>query len=181
MAASGLHSNGYSLARHVAFNLAGLDVHDHIAEFGRTLGEELLEPTKIYSLDVLSLIKNVEVHSVSHITGGGLSANIARVMPTHLALDVQRATWRPHEIFHFIMARGNVAQAEAERTFNMGMGMLAFVKAEDADQAIAHLASRGVTAWSCGVVRERAAGEFGDSSAKGGNGGAVTLVGNYAN
>ena len=181
MASSGLHSNGYSLARHVAFNVAGLDVHDHIAELGRTLGEELLEPTKIYSLDVLGLINAVEVHSVSHITGGGLSANIARVMPKHLALDVQRDTWTPQPIFNFIIERGNVAQAEAERTFNMGMGMLAFVSPAHADAAIAYLAGRGIHAWACGTVRQRAENEMGDSAAKGGNGGAVTLVGNYAN
>ena len=176
---SGLHSNGYSLARHVAFNVAKLDVHDHVAEFGRTLGEELLEPTRIYSLDLLSLINAVDVHSISHITGGGIAANVARVMPVHSALDFDRSTWKPQPIFDFIMQRGNVALAEAERTFNMGIGMLAFVSAASADNAIAHLKARGLEAWSVGVVRARADNEHGDAEAKGGNGGAVTLVGSH--
>ena len=177
---SGLHSNGYSLARHVAFNIAGLDVHDHVAEFGRTLGEELLEPTRIYAKDILNLIKAVEVHSISHITGGGIAANVARVMPADLALDLDRSTWTPQPIFAWLQARGNIEQIEAEKTFNMGIGMLAFVPARAAQIAITALQASGLKAWVCGEVRSRGANETGDAQAKGGNGGAVTLVGNYA-
>jgi phosphoribosylformylglycinamidine cyclo-ligase len=177
---SGLHSNGYSLARHVAFNVAGLDVHDNIAEFGRTLGEELLEPTRIYAKDILNLIKAVEVHSISHITGGGIAANVARVMPAELALDLDRSTWTPQAIFAWLQARGNIEQIEAEKTFNMGIGMLAFVPASAAQIAITALQASGLKAWVCGEVRSRGANETGDAQAKGGNGGAVTLVGNYA-
>jgi phosphoribosylformylglycinamidine cyclo-ligase len=176
---SGLHSNGYSLARHVAFDIAGLDVHDHISEFGRTLGEELLEPTKIYTKDILNLTGAIEVHSISHITGGGIAANVARVMPSDLALDLDRATWTPQAIFSWLQARGNISQAEAEKTFNMGIGMLIFVPASIAQLAITSLQASGQRAWVCGEVRERGANEQGDAKAKGGNGGAVTLVSNY--
>lgn len=178
---SGLHSNGYSLARHIAFNIAKLDVHDTVAEFGRTLGEELLEPTRIYSKDLLALIGSVEVHSISHITGGGIAANVARVMPDNLALDLERNTWSPQPIFQFMQQQGNLAGVEAEKTFNMGIGMLAFVSPTHADKAIELLNSRGLKAWSVGVTRERTATDISDSPAKGGNGGVVKLVGNYQN
>ncbi len=176
---SGLHSNGYSLARHVAFNVAGLDVHDHVAEFGRSLGEELLEPTQIYAKDILNLIGAIPVHSISHITGGGIAANVARVIPGYLALDLDRSTWTPQAIFAWLQARGNIEQSEAEKTFNMGIGMLAFVPESAAQLAITSLQASGLSAWACGSVRSRNAGETGDAVAKGGNGGAVTLVGNY--
>ena len=176
---SGLHSNGYSLARHVAFNVAGLDVHEHVAEFDRTLGEELLEPTQIYAKDMLNLIKSVDVHSMSHITGGGISANVARVMPSGLALDLDRSTWSPQVIFNWLISQGNIAQLDAEKTFNMGIGMLAFVPAGQAQLAITAIQAAGLKAWECGVVRKRNENELGDAAAKGGNGGAVTLVGNY--
>ena len=176
---SGLHSNGFSLARHVAFNVASLDVHDHVSEFGRTLGEELLEPTKIYAKDILNLIGAIEVHSISHITGGGIAANVARVLPSDLAIDLDRSTWTPQAIFSWLQARGNISQAEAEKTFNMGIGMLVFVPASIAQLAITSLQASGQSAWACGEVRERRANEQGDAKAKGGNGGAVTLVSNY--
>jgi phosphoribosylformylglycinamidine cyclo-ligase len=176
---SGLHSNGYSLARHVAFNVAGLDVHEHVAEFGRTLGEELLEPTQIYAKDILNLIGAIPVHSISHITGGGIAANVARVMPSNLALDLDRSTWTPQEIFTWLQSRGNIEQIEAEKTFNMGIGMLALVPESAVQLAITSLQASGLSAWVCGSVRNRNADETGDAVAKGGNGGAVTLVGNY--
>ena len=181
LASSGLHSNGYSLARHVMFNVAGHGLEDHVAEFGRTVGEELLEPTRIYSQDILALISQTEVHSVSHITGGGIAANVARVMPEHLALDLERSTWQPQSIFSYLQTRGNIAGFEAEKTFNMGIGMLAFVAPGDEQAAITLLAARGITAWNCGIVRAKRDGETGDASAKGGKGGAVTLVGDYRN
>jgi phosphoribosylformylglycinamidine cyclo-ligase len=176
---SGLHSNGYSLARHVAFNIEKLDVHDHISEFSRALGEELLEPTKIYAKDILNLISAIEVHSISHITGGGIAANVARVMPANLALELDRSTWTPQAIFSWLQTRGNISQAEAEKTFNMGIGMLVFVPASIAQLAITSLQASGQSAWVCGQVRKRGSDEQGDAKAKGGNGGAVTLVSNY--
>lgn len=173
---SGLHSNGYSLARHVAFALCGHDVTDYVDDFGRTIGEELLEPTRIYSKDMLTLIDSVEVHALSHITGGGIASNVARVMPTWSALDIDRSTWIPQPIFQYLTSRGNITQAESEKTLNMGIGMVAFVQAADAGQAIHLLEQRGLTAWKIGEVRNRQEGELGDAPAKGGNGGSVNLV-----
>jgi phosphoribosylformylglycinamidine cyclo-ligase len=163
----------------VAFNIAGLDVHNHVSELGRTLGEELLEPTKIYAKDILNLISAIEVHSISHITGGGIAANVARVLPSDLALDLDRSTWTPQAIFSWLQARGNISQAEEEKTFNMGIGMLVFVPASVAQLAITSLQASGQSAWVCGQVRKRGANEQGDAKAKGGNGGAVILVSNY--
>lgn len=176
---SGLHSNGYSLARHIAFNVAQVDVTKNISDFGRTLGEELLEPTRVYAKDLLSFIKSVEVHAISHITGGGISANVARVMPKNLALDLDRSSWAPQPIFNWLIKNGNLELLDAEKTFNMGIGMLAFVPAGQAQLAITSLKSLGIKAWECGIVRKRNENEFGDAVAKGGNGGAVSLVGNY--
>lgn len=176
---SGLHSNGYSLARRVSFDVLGMDVHDHVAEFGRTLGEELLEPTRIYAKDLLEMYQVHDVHAVSHITGGGLAANIARVLPEWAALDIDRATWVPHPIFDFLMRGGDIERAEAERTFNMGVGMIAVVAAGDAAGAVTDLRARGLSAWPAGVVRDCRTDEVGDAPAKGGRGGVVTLVGNY--
>lgn len=147
MASSGLHSNGYSLVRHVLFDRAGMSLDQEIAELGRTLGEELLEPTKIYSLDCLALTRTAEVHAYSHITGGGLAANLARVIPDHLHATVDRSTWAPGAIFDLVGKAGQVEQLELEKTLNMGVGMMAVVPAESVDVALTALADRGVDAW----------------------------------
>ncbi len=179
MAASGLHSNGYSLARYVLLGDAGPGLDAHVDELGRTVGEELLVPTRIYAKDCLALAATGTVHAFSHVTGGGLAANIARVLPADLAADIDRATWTPPAVFGLIGALGSVPQAELERTFNMGIGMVAVLPADDADAALALLDERGVPAWACGRVRTRRDGEVGDAEAKGGQGGAVTVTGNH--
>jgi phosphoribosylformylglycinamidine cyclo-ligase len=184
MASTGLHSNGYSLARHVLLSTAGLALDSHVDVLGRTLGEELLEPTRIYALDCLDLTRagraaGVDVHAFGHVTGGGLAANLARVLPPGLALDVDRSTWTPQPIFGLVGELGRVSSGELERTFNQGVGMVAVTSAGSADAAIARLAARGLTAWVCGSVRERREGEVGDAEAKGGAGGAVTLTGRH--
>ena len=180
MGSSGLHSNGYSLARLVLLGEGGPGLFAHRDELGRTVGEELLEPTRIYARDCLALAAAVDVHAISHVTGGGLSANLARVLPTQVAVDVDRSTWAPQPVFTLIGDLGNVATADLERTFNMGIGMIAIVSQADADAAVALLHARGVAAWACGVVRERRDGESGDAEAKGGAGGAVSLVAEHA-
>ena len=106
----------------------------HVDELGRSLGEELLEPTRIYARDCLALIEAVEVHAFSHITGGGLANNLARVLPGHLAATVDRASWSPAPIFGLVGGVGGVARDELERTLNMGVGMVAVVAAQDADR-----------------------------------------------
>jgi phosphoribosylformylglycinamidine cyclo-ligase len=153
MASSGLHSNGYSLARHVFLRLAGWGVHRHVDELGRTLGEELLEPTRIYSLDCLALLRaGLDVHGFSHVTGGGLAANLARVLPAHLDARVDRSTWSPGAVFRLVGELGGVAESELERTFNMGVGMVALVSRDDAERARKLLTERGVQTWVLGDV-----------------------------
>ena len=170
MASSGLHSNGYSLVRHVLLNQAGLALDAHIEELGRTLGEELLEPTKIYSLDCLALMRTTEVHAFSHITGGGLAANLARVIPDGLHAIVDRSTWTPAPIFDLVGRTGSVERLELEKTLNMGVGMIAIVPQESVDVALTTLADRGVDAWVAGEITDR--GEHTTGAA---------LIGDYAN
>lgn len=185
MAASGLHSNGYSLARHVllgeAGQRAGLKLEREVAELGRSLGDELLEPTRIYSLDVLALADEfgADLHSVSHITGGGIAANIARVLPEHVTAEIERGSWPRLPIFDLIQQVGEVASHDMERTFNLGLGMVAIVSAQAADRVVHSLNQRGVAASVIGVVRKRTAGEVGDAAPKGGRGGAAKLCGDW--
>lgn len=152
MAASGLHSNGYSLVRHVFLAQVGWELDRDVPEFGRTLGEELLEPTRIYSLDCLDLARRTEVHAFSHVTGGGLAANLARVLPARLDARLDRATWAPPAVFSLVGEVGKVARPELEKTLNMGVGMVAVVAADAADAALAVLAERGVPAWVLGGI-----------------------------
>ncbi len=152
MAASGLHSNGYSLVRHVLLERAGWALDRDIAELGRSLGDELLEPTRIYARDCLALIDAADVHAFSHITGGGLANNLARVLPRHLSATVDRATWSPPPIFGIVAEVGDVARDDLEATLNMGVGMVAVVAASDADRTVTLLADRGVPSWIAGGV-----------------------------
>ncbi len=155
MASSGLHSNGYSLVRHVLLSSAGAgwSLDREVPELGRPLVDELLEPTRIYALDALALIGAVEVHAMSHVTGGGLAANLARVLPAHLSADVDRTTWTPQPVFGVVQEVGGIAEAELERTLNRGVGMVAVVPARSADAAVALLTGRGLPAWVAGEVR----------------------------
>ncbi|SEG25106.1 phosphoribosylformylglycinamidine cyclo-ligase [Actinacidiphila yanglinensis] len=152
---SGLHSNGYSLVRHVLFDRAGWALDRNVPEFGRTLGEELLEPTRIYSLDCLALARTTEVHAFSHVTGGGLANNLARVIPDHLHATVDRATWTPAPVFGLVGELGGVPRHELEKTLNMGVGMVAVVPQESVDVALSVLADRDVDAWVAGEIRAR--------------------------
>ena len=179
MASSGLHSNGYSLACYVLLGDGAPGLAAHIPDLGRTVGEELLIPTRIYTRDCLALIGATDVHALSHVTGGGLAANIARVLPVDLAVEIRRETWTPSPVFGLIGALGSVPSEELERTLNMGIGMVAVVDSADADAALGLLAARGVPSWACGEVRERRSGETGDAQAKGGSGGAVTVTGRH--
>ncbi|HEY9412561.1 MAG TPA: phosphoribosylformylglycinamidine cyclo-ligase [Jiangellaceae bacterium] len=158
MASSGLHSNGYSLVRHVYLDIADWALDRDVPDFGRTLGEELLEPTRIYALDCLELIRAVEVHAMSHITGGGLAANLARVLPGTLSARIDRSSWAPSSVFGLVGELGGVAEAELERTLNMGVGMVAVVAADAADAAVDFLNRRGVTSWVAGTVSAGAGG-----------------------
>ncbi|MCF0093250.1 phosphoribosylformylglycinamidine cyclo-ligase [Micromonospora sp. MH99] len=156
MRSSGLHSNGYSLVRHVLLGAARMRLDIVIDDFGRqrTLGEELLTPTKIYAKDCLKLIEEAEVRTLSHITGGGIPGNLVRVLPEHVDAVVNRSTWKPQPIFDLIQSKGRIDDHDMESTFNMGVGMFAIVSAEDADRALATLTGRGVEAWQAGEIIE---------------------------
>ncbi|WP_327048252.1 phosphoribosylformylglycinamidine cyclo-ligase [Microbispora sp. NBC_01189] len=151
LASSGVHSNGYSLVRHVIAK-AGLGLEQELPELGRTLGEELLTPTRVYSLDCLALIRETEVHALAHITGGGLAANLARSLPETADAVLDRGSWTPPAIFEVLAGHGGVPREEMDRTFNLGVGMCAIVPAAEADRALALLIGRGLPAWVLGEI-----------------------------
>ncbi|MFV0428607.1 MAG: phosphoribosylformylglycinamidine cyclo-ligase [Arachnia sp.] len=153
MASSGLHSNGYSLVRRVLLEQAGWWLDRHVEELGRTLGEELLEPTKVYALDVLDLIARVEVHALSHITGGGLANNLARVIPAGHQAVLRRDSWTPPAIFQVVQQVGQLGQDDVDATLNMGVGMVAILPPEAAGPAMTALQARDVKSWELGEIR----------------------------
>jgi len=135
---SGLHSNGYSLARRVL--LAGHRLDEQLPDLGRTLGEELLQPTRIYVAAVKRLLAEVDAHALAHITGGGLIDNPPRVIPKQLAFRLRTSSWQVPPVMERIAREGKVALEELRRTFNMGLGLLAVVPAAQADHAVRLLA-----------------------------------------
>lgn len=151
MAANGLHSNGYSLVRRVV-DQARLRLDQHVDELGRTLGEELLEPTRVYAKPILELLRVADVHAISHITGGGLANNLVRVLPDGVRADIDRATWTPGPIFQLVRRLGQVSQADIEATLNQGVGMVALLPADQVDAAQRSLNASGVPSWVCGEV-----------------------------
>jgi phosphoribosylformylglycinamidine cyclo-ligase len=152
MGASGLHSNGYSLARKVLLEIDRMKLAGYVEEFGRTLGEELLEPTRIYAQDCLKLAAETQVRTFCHVTGGGLAGNLQRVIPHGLTAEIDRGTWTPAPVFNMIAQRGRVPREEMEKTFNMGVGMIAVVAPEDTDRAQAMLTARHLDCWVLGTV-----------------------------
>ncbi|MDO5500370.1 MAG: phosphoribosylformylglycinamidine cyclo-ligase [Propionibacteriaceae bacterium] len=158
MASSGLHSNGYSLVRHVLLTEAGWALDREVPELGRLLGEELLEPTRVYAQDCLELADTVDVRAMSHVTGGGLANNLARVLPDSVSAVVDRSTWQPGPIFSLVQQVGRISQPDIEATLNMGVGMIALVSSDDADKAVKHLVQRGIPAWIAGEVTESPGG-----------------------
>jgi phosphoribosylformylglycinamidine cyclo-ligase len=147
MASTGLHSNGYSLARRA---LERHDLHTDHRLVGESLGDALLRPTRIYARDCLALRAQTDVHALCHITGGAIPGNLPRVLPAGLSAVVDTSTFTPPAVFGVIADAGPVAPAEMWRTFNMGAGMIAVVA--DGLDAVDLLTARGVDAWVCGVV-----------------------------
>jgi phosphoribosylformylglycinamidine cyclo-ligase len=141
MRSSGLHSNGYSLVRHVLLAQAGWSLDRHVDELGRTLGEELLEPTRIYAKAALALARQTRTHAMSHVTGGGLAANVERVLPDEVTVTIERSTWRPQPVFDLVAQVGDVERTALEQTLNCGVGMVAIVDAEDVNRVLATLGS----------------------------------------
>ncbi|WP_322633252.1 phosphoribosylformylglycinamidine cyclo-ligase [Glycomyces albidus] len=164
MRASGLHSNGFSLVREALFGVGKLDLGTVVPEFAtaersqRTLGEELLTPTHIYAKDCLELAKECDVHAFAHITGGGLAGNLVRSLPEGLQIEVDRGTWTPNPVFDVVQQTGGISLEEMERTFNMGVGMVAVVAPDQVDRSLAVLTARHVEAWTIGEVAEGGAG-----------------------
>ena len=194
MASSGIHSNGYSLVRKV-IDVAGWGLDRQVDELGRTLGEELLEPTRVYAADCLDLAAAFPVNGTdgqtghgirgfSHVTGGGLAANLARVLPQGLEGRVDRSTWQIPAIFSLIGSLGQVPLADLERTLNLGVGMIAIVDSAVADAAVSRLNERGISAWIMGDVVKAGTPDLNNpdyvQGAKGVDGGAVRLYGSYA-
>jgi phosphoribosylformylglycinamidine cyclo-ligase len=153
LGSSGLHSNGYSLVRHVLLERAGLAL-DATPELlgGRTLGDELLVPTRVYAQDCLALAAQCGAHAFAHITGGGLAGNLVRVLPPTLDAQVDRSTWAPQPVFELIADTGAVPRDQLELTFNLGVGMIAVVPTDRAADALALAAARGVSAWEIGEL-----------------------------
>ncbi|WP_288873281.1 phosphoribosylformylglycinamidine cyclo-ligase [uncultured Microbacterium sp.] len=189
VASSGLHSNGYSLVRHI-ITRAGISYADNAADFGTTWGEALLEPTRLYTLPLLRLIDQLGaggahgvggVHALTHVTGGGIAANLARVLPQGSWVEVDRSTWSPSPVFRVLSDIAGSTLESAEGTWNLGIGFLAVVAADKKDAAIAALNAEGMPSWQVGYVGfgPRPSGEF-EQGAKGVDGGAVRLVGAYA-
>jgi phosphoribosylformylglycinamidine cyclo-ligase len=150
LASSGLHSNGYSLVRHVLLQQAGWSLERHVPELGRTLGEELLEPTRVYAKACLEVVRGGDVHAMSHITGGGLANNLARVLPSGVEVVIDRATWCPSPIFGLVQSVGGVSQPDIEATLNQGVGMVMLLPAAEVEAARATLAGFGIDAWVAG-------------------------------
>ncbi|MCD1267857.1 phosphoribosylformylglycinamidine cyclo-ligase [Microbacterium sp. MEC084] len=182
LASSGIHSNGFSLVRHIVTR-AGISYGDQAADFGTTWGEALLEPTRLYTTPLLELIASLGdgVRSLSHVTGGGIAANLARVLPRGTWVDVDRSTWSPSPVFRVLSDIAGTTLESSEGTWNLGIGFLAVVAPEKAADAIAQIRAAGIPAWQVGEVRDDALpdGDF-EQGAKGVDGGAVRLVGAYA-
>ena len=152
LASSGPHSNGYSLIRKI-IAMGGTDLSEKVQ--GRPLADAVLEPTRIYVKPVLRLLKSMKVKGLAHITGGGLTGNVPRILPERLAARLERSAWALPPLFRWLQERGNIADEELFRVFNCGIGMVAVVRPADAARAVKSLKSAGVPAWRIGAIVRR--------------------------
>jgi phosphoribosylformylglycinamidine cyclo-ligase len=164
IASSGVHSNGFSLVRQAVFEIGGLSIQDRPEVLGgRTVGEVLLTPTRLYARPVKAVLGHEPaeraVHGIAHITGGGLAENLARIVPDHVQVVIDRGSWRIPHVFPWIQALGSIAADEMDRVFNMGIGLVLVVAPHVADRLRHQLAELGHEAWPIGTVRAAAAGE----------------------
>ena len=188
LGSSGLHSNGYSLVRRVIEH-AGWGLEREVPEFGRTLGQELLEPTRLYTRVCLAMLETLSspaapgpIHALSHITGGGLAANVARVLPAGLIADVDRSSWTVPPVFSTVRELGSVPWEDLEGTLNLGVGMVAVVEPGVVDAVLRVAEGSEIPAWVLGEVHD--AGKYEAqgrvvSGTKGVDGGAVDIHGTY--
>jgi phosphoribosylformylglycinamidine cyclo-ligase len=155
VASSGLHSNGFSMVRRICFDQGKMKINDKVEGLEETLGIELLRPTKIYVKPVLNLIKNFNIHGIVHITGGGFTENIPRVVPVQCRSVISRNNWPVLPIFKFLQEMGNVDGEEMFRVFNMGIGMILIVAKKDEVEIIDRLEKLGEHAYSLGTIEKR--------------------------
>jgi len=153
MASNGAHSNGYSLVRKIIER----SKPDLSAKFDgdRTLSDVIMAPTRIYVKPLLALMQSITIKGMAHITGGGITENVPRVLPTNVVADIDSQSWQMPKLFHWLREQGNVAEQEMYRTFNCGIGMVVIVAASDADKAISQLQAAGETVTRIGVIRAR--------------------------
>nr|WP_320115548.1 phosphoribosylformylglycinamidine cyclo-ligase [uncultured Desulfuromonas sp.] len=152
IASSGLHSNGYSLARKVFFEHMGLNVNDTLPEFDQSIGLEMLTPTRIYVKTVLNLIRDFTIKGMAHITGGGLLENVPRVLPKHCNAVIHRDSWEKPVIFDVLQKGGNIEDTEMHRTFNNGLGMVLIVPSEQCEDILIRLSGLNEKAWEIGEI-----------------------------
>ncbi|WP_430592006.1 phosphoribosylformylglycinamidine cyclo-ligase [Humidisolicoccus flavus] len=180
MSSSGLHSNGYSLVRHV-LSERGIALTDHVDELGGVAGEVLLEPTRLYTAALLAAIESgITLHSLSHVTGGGIAANLARVLPVGSWTEIDRGSWSVPEVFSVLADIGGFSVESTEGTWNLGIGMIAVLPAAEVERFISSAEAHGIPSWRIGVVstQARPEGSF-IEGAKGVDGGAVRLIGSH--
>ncbi|KUF08468.1 phosphoribosylformylglycinamidine cyclo-ligase [Leucobacter sp. G161] len=185
MAASGLHSNGFSLVRHILTE-KGIGYAEHSAELGASYGEALLTPTALYTAPLLRVLEAPAtagaIHSLSHVTGGGIAANLARVLPVGSWIEVDRSTWSPLPVFRHLADLGGHTLESLEGAWNLGVGMFAVVAADKAQLVATALTAEGLDPWLVGTVSTSVRDFTGfEQGAKGVDGGAVRLVGAYKN
>ncbi len=152
LASTGLHSNGYSLARRILFDLSNLNVTSRLPELDQPLGEMLLTPTRIYAKQVLALIQDHPIKGIAHITGGGITENLPRVFPPGVRAQVRRNAWTVPPIFHAIARLGQVDREEMYRVFNMGIGLILVAEDTAAQAIIAQAAALGDPAYRIGTI-----------------------------
>lgn len=158
LASSGLHSNGFSLVRHVLFERARLDIAAELPEIGRPLGEELLQPTRIY-VRTVRLLERKDIHGMAHITGGGLIENVPRTFPPQLCARIERKSWPVPPVFDLLARLGPIPEHEMFRTFNMGIGFVLVCPPAAADRLVAALRQHRQAAWVIGEVAKRRKGQ----------------------
>ncbi|MBU4345124.1 MAG: phosphoribosylformylglycinamidine cyclo-ligase [Proteobacteria bacterium] len=155
IASSGLHSNGYSLARKICFDILKLKIDDYVPELGQTVGEELLTPTKIYSAVIYRIRKGLPIHGLAHITGGGIEDNILRIIPKGCNIVMHKESWDVPSVFPFLKKAGNISDNEMMRTFNNGIGMIAIVPESSAQEMLERLSAMKEKGFIIGEIVER--------------------------
>jgi phosphoribosylformylglycinamidine cyclo-ligase len=164
IAASGVHSNGYSLVRKAVFDAGQLTIHSHVPELGKTVGEVLLTPTRLYVRPIRKVLEHYPVkkkgviHGLANITGGGLPDNIGRILPPGRRVKIKRGSWPVLPVFSWLQKLGNIEQAEMERVFNMGVGFVLIVSPSFADSIVKQLKAMSLEAWPIGEVTGGEAG-----------------------